>query len=275
MGAGRFKEGTMKILEIPRTRERPVMQPRGGGTRLRTVLLACGILASLLYAAMLVFVPMRWESYSSASQTVSELSAIGAPTRPLWVALAIVYTLLLAAFGWGVWQTAERRALLRVVGALLIASAVSGLFWPPMHLRGIEPTLTDTLHIVFAVVWNLLAVLTIVFAAAALGARFRLYSVATLATFLVFGILTGMEAPRVATNLPTPWIGVWERVIIGAFYLWLMVLAVALLRRGGRRGPRRAPLAMAAPAAGGVKGQRSAAEGLAPLPFAGEGKLSR
>jgi hypothetical protein len=116
------------------------------------------------------------------------------------------------------------------VGALLIASAVIGLFWPPMHLRGTEPTLTDTLHIVFAVVWNLLAVLTIVFAAAALGAPFRLYSVVTLATFVVFGILTGMEAPRIATDLPTPWIGVWERVIIEAFYLWLTVLAVVVVQ---------------------------------------------
>jgi hypothetical protein len=229
-GAGHFKEDIMKTLGIPRIREQPVVQPVQGGTRLRTVLLACGILASLHYAAMLVFVPRHWKGYSSASQTVSELSAIGAPTRSLWVALAVVYTLLLVAFGWGVWRSAERSRALRVVGALLIASAVIGLFWPPMHLRGTEPTLTDTLHIVFAVIWNLLAVLTIVFAAAALGARFRLYSAVILATFVVFGILTGMEAPRIATNLPTPWIGVWERIIIGAFYLWLSALAVVLLR---------------------------------------------
>jgi len=51
---------------------------------------------------MLVFVAMRWEGYSSASQTVSELSAIGAPTRSLWVPLGAVYTLLVTAFGWGV-----------------------------------------------------------------------------------------------------------------------------------------------------------------------------
>ena len=43
--------------------------------------LICGIASSLLYVAMNVFVPMQWEGYSSASQTVSELSAIGAPTR--------------------------------------------------------------------------------------------------------------------------------------------------------------------------------------------------
>jgi hypothetical protein len=51
------------------------------------VLLACGILSSLLYAAMNVFVPMLWDGYTMASQTVSELSAIGAPTRTLWVRL--------------------------------------------------------------------------------------------------------------------------------------------------------------------------------------------
>jgi hypothetical protein len=49
----------------------------------RKALLVCGILSSLLYVVMNVFVPMQWQGYSSASQTVSELSAIGAPTRPL------------------------------------------------------------------------------------------------------------------------------------------------------------------------------------------------
>jgi hypothetical protein len=34
----------------------------------------CGILSSLLYVAMNVFVAMQWEGYSSASQAVSELS---------------------------------------------------------------------------------------------------------------------------------------------------------------------------------------------------------
>ncbi len=32
-------------------------------------------------------------------------------------------------------------------------------------------------------------------------------------------------------NLPTPTIGLWERVAIGASMLWLAVLSVALLAR--------------------------------------------
>jgi hypothetical protein len=58
----------------------------------RKILLVCGVLSSVLYVAMNVFVAMQWAGYSSASQTVSELSAIGAPTRPLWVPLGLVYT---------------------------------------------------------------------------------------------------------------------------------------------------------------------------------------
>ena len=79
----------------------------------RKALLVCGIVSSLLYLAMNVFVAMQWEGYSSASQTISELSAIGAPTRPLWVSLGIVYTLLVTAFGWGVWGATRRNRPLR------------------------------------------------------------------------------------------------------------------------------------------------------------------
>ena len=78
---------------------------------------------------------MQWEGYSSASQTVSELSAIGAPTRPLWVLLGVAYTLLVTAFGWGVWASARQNRSLRVVGGLMVAYGVIGLAWPPMHLR--------------------------------------------------------------------------------------------------------------------------------------------
>lgn len=220
----------MNTIEVPRVRSRATGHPAPGGTGLPAVLLVCGILSALLYAAMVALVAMRWEGYSSASQTVSELSAIGAPTRPLWVALAAVYTLLVTAFGCGVWLAAGRNRRLRVAGGLQIAVGLIGPFWPPMHLRGAEPTLTDAMHIVFAVAWLVLTLLTVGFGGAALGGRFRIYSMATLAVFVVFGVLTGVQGPRIAAGLPTPWIGVWERIDIGAFLLWVVVLAVALLR---------------------------------------------
>lgn len=199
---------------------------------MRKVLLVCGILSSLLYVAMNVFVSMQWEDYSSASQTVSELSAIDAPTRPLWVSLGIAYTLLVTAFGWGVRDSAPRKRALRVVGSLMVTYGIIGLVWPlaPMHLRGAALTLTDTLHVVLAVVTVLLMLLAIAFGAAAFKNRFRLYSIATLTILFAFGALTFQDGPRIAANLPTPWVGVWERINIGVFLLWVVVLAVALLR---------------------------------------------
>jgi hypothetical protein len=47
---------------------------------------------------------------------------------------------------------------------------------------------------------------------------------------LAFGGLTFLEAPRLQANLPTPWIGLWERINITVFLLWVVVLAVRLLR---------------------------------------------
>ena len=202
-----------------------------GRTPLQTILLACGTAASLLYVFMLVVVPTKWEGYSSASQTISELSAIGAPTRQLWVWLGMVYTLLVAAFGLGIWSSARGNRPLRAVGALQVITGVIGLFWPPMHLRGTETALTDTLHIVWMAASGLLTLIAMGLAAAALGKRFRIYSVASIVVLLATGALTSVDAPNVAANLPTPWIGVWERVSAGAWMLWLAVLAVALIRR--------------------------------------------
>jgi hypothetical protein len=214
------------------------MEADSPGSRPPRLLLACGVVSSLLYTAMLVLIPFQWESYSSTAQTVSELSAIGAPTRTLWVPLGLLWTFLYALFGWGVRKAAGGSRSLRIAGALIIAHGIFGIFWPPMHLRGTEPTLTDTLHIVWSIVTVLLMALAIGFTAAALGKRFRLYSIATLLVFAVFGTLTGLDGPHIAANLPTPRIGVWERVNIGVWLLWIVVLAVALWRQSRRQGER-------------------------------------
>lgn len=201
----------------------------------RTALVACGLVSSLLYGAMNVFIPMWWDGYSSFSQTISELSAIDAPTRPVWFPLGIVYTLLVAAFGLGVWTSAHRNRPLRVLGGLLVAYGLIGLGWLPMHQRAVlaagGATLTDTMHIVWSVITVVLMLFEIGFGAAALGKRFRLYSILTVVALVVFGTLTFWDAPGVAANLPTPWLGVWERINVLGFMLWVAVLSVSLLRR--------------------------------------------
>ena len=198
---------------------------------MRRFLLVCGILSTLLYAGMNLFIPLRWDGYSAASQVISELSAIDAPTRALWVPLGIVYTLLIAAFGWGVKMSANGNRKLRIAGLLLAFSGVFGLFWPPMHLRGAPFSLTDALHIAWSVVTLLIMLAVMALSAGAFGKPFRRYTVATLLVWLIFGTLTFLDAPRVAANLSTSRIGVWERINLAAYMLWIIVFATMLMRR--------------------------------------------
>ena len=173
-----------------------------------------------------------------ASYIPSELSAFGAPTRILWVLLVLLYPLLFAAFGWGVLQMTEKQMLpalgnryLRLMGYLIIGYCVFNLYWPPMHMRGSETSLSDTLHLVWASITVLSMMVMMGLGAAALGKMFRIYTVTSIVLHLFFGILTFIESPNIPTNGPTPTIGIWERINIGIYMLWGIVLAIVLLKK--------------------------------------------
>jgi Protein of unknown function (DUF998) len=204
---------------------------------LQKALLLSGLASSLVYAAVNVAAPMTWDEYSIASQTVSELSAIGAPTRALWIGLIVPYIVLFAAFGWGVLKSAGSNQWLRIAGWLILVYSAFNLYWPPMHRREVLAagggTLTDVLHLVWAGVTVFLFVLIMGFAAIVLGRLFLVYTVASVVALIVCGLMTSLDAPNVGANLPTPWIGVWERVNIGVFLLWVAVLSISLARLEG------------------------------------------
>ena len=205
----------------------------------RNALLACGLASSLLYALMIWGI--RYEGYSPISQVPSELTAIGAPTQALWARLGWIYTVLITAFGIGVCKSASGNRAVRIVGGLILAYASLGLLWPfaPMHQREVLAagggTPGDTLHQVLAAVTVFLMFLAIGFGATAFGKRFRLYSIVTIVVLLGFGGLTFLEAPRLQMNLPTPWIGLWERINISVFLLWVVMLGAVLWRAGTRQ----------------------------------------
>ena len=137
------------------------------------------------------------------------------------------------AFGLGVLRSARGERALRVVGGLLVGKEVLGFvgtLFAPMTLRGVEGTLTDTMHGILTMVGVLFYLLAMGFGATAFGKRFRLYSIGTILVLFVFGTLTGMDTPRMAANLSTPWMGVYECVNIYATMLWIALLATALLR---------------------------------------------
>jgi hypothetical protein len=200
----------------------------------RKILLVCGIIAMLWYVLINIIVPIYYPGYDAASYTVSELSAIGAPTRKIWVILCIFYSVLLIAFGYGTWLSAGGNRKLTIVGIILIVDGITGLFWPPMHQRQViasgGSTLTDTLHLLWAFIHLALILLMIGYGAAAFGRRFRIFSLSTVILFVVFGVLTTVSSRGIEADLPTPYVGIWERINIVAYMVWIVVFIIMLLR---------------------------------------------
>jgi hypothetical membrane protein len=199
----------------------------------RKILLICGTLSSILYVGTDILSAMQYEGYSYTSQAVSELSAIGAPTRPLIVSLMSIYGVLILAFALGIWGIDRRKRALRITAVLLVVYVVAGqvtsLFFP-MHLRGDKKTISDTMHKILTGVTVLFILLSIGFGANANGKWFRFYSIVTILVLILFGVWAGLDAPRIDAKLPTPWLGIKERINIYGYMLWVAVLAIILLQ---------------------------------------------
>ena len=114
---------TERTMSAHRETHRPILgRITPSGSMVRKVLLALGIVGPLFYVATDILLATRWKGYSYTDQTVSELFAIGAPTRPLAVLLMLTYGVLAIAFGLGVWASAGEKRALRVVAVGLIGA---------------------------------------------------------------------------------------------------------------------------------------------------------
>lgn len=202
----------------------------------QTALLASGFLSALLYIGTDLVAASRYPGYRLVDQAVSELSAIGAPTRGLWAAMTPFFGVLFLAFAIGVIRASGRNRALRITGILLLTLAASGVLWSffPMHQRGAEMTWTDVGHIVLSVWSSVIILLFVGFGAVSLGRRFRAYSLATMIAIFVATVVTFSWAPRIAAGTPSPWLGAVERIIIYGYLIWVAALSVSLLRSSRR-----------------------------------------
>lgn len=218
-------------------------------TRRTQVLLACGVLYTVLYAVVNdVLAAGRYDGYDPMSQAVSELSAIGSPARAFLTATFPIWPVLQIAFGIGVRRAAGGRRALRVTAGLLVAHGIVGLVWLvfPMTSRadmapGAPTAVNDIGHLVLTAATIVFVLSQFAFSAAAFGWRFRVYAVVSAVTVLVFGALTGVEAAKLASGRPTPWMGLFERISIAPWLLWMTVLAVMLLTAGYAGPPTASP----------------------------------
>ena len=227
----------MTATTIPHDRAGTVAPPLPGARTLQYALLVAGALSSLLYITADLVAVLRYPGYSILDQTISELSAIGAPTGELWSTFGTAYGILFIAFTVAVFRESPNNAPLRLAAIVLLTFVLSGLLWTlfPMHQRGAPRNWQDAGHLILGGVSALLFICLTGFGAMALGKRFRAYSFATMIVVILTAVPVFMWAERVAANQPTPWLGLVERIMMYAYLLWIAVMSSALTRRRYRQ----------------------------------------
>ena len=148
------------------------------------------------------------------------------------VTIILIHGLLVLAFGVGVLRASSRRSL-SWVGGLLNAIGVVGFpthtVWA-MSSRDMESGFNDTMHIILSAVFSVLVVAAMALSAVAYPGWFRLYAFATIAVVVGFGMAASFAIRGIEQN-DTPWAGGFERINAYAYFAWLMVLAVTVMRR--------------------------------------------
>lgn len=204
-----------------------------GKAALNKVLLSCGIYSAVFYIITDLLASWWYNGYSIIDQNYSELLATGAPTRPVMLLGSVVYNLLVAAFAIGIWSSANQKRTSKITGALMIGYAILSMVTPAffqMDMRGAQITPLGSLHPIMTAVMSLFILLSMGFGAFLLSKRFRLYSFITIILLLVFGFITGLQAPQLTLGQPTPLMGFTERINIYSTMIWFAVLSISLLR---------------------------------------------
>jgi uncharacterized protein DUF998 len=195
------------------------------------LLLLCGIAAAGVYVGTDIIAAMMYPDFSYRDQAVSELFAIGAPTSNFVVVFFSVSSALLLLFSVGIAVKFERYRSLRLLSIMFAGSALDALLlWNffPMHMRGAERGLTDTMHLVLAT--NPFVLATLIISIFAFRGSFRWVSAAALAVIVVLAAFGFHYAPALDSGLPTPWLGMTERLGQYLYQSWQVGLSVLLLR---------------------------------------------
>ncbi|MGN7198559.1 DUF998 domain-containing protein [Arthrobacter sp. SAFR-044] len=203
---------------------------------LRITLLAAGPLSSLLYVVFTDGIAAsQWAGYRRTEQMVSELFAVGSPGYQVVAPFTWFYTVLFTAFGVGVWTSVRGSRALRIGAGLLTAYGLWNIMGALFPLR-LGDDSSIPMHIVATNVQLALMVAAMCFVAAGFHGRMRAYSIVSLAMSALMGMVAFMAAPG-----PNLVLGIGERISIGAFLLWVAVLAAVLWKRPTEMGSEGAP----------------------------------
>jgi len=193
-----------------------------------------GIIAPIIFIITITVGGVITSGYSHLSQSVSELVISGAPNKLyLDIPFSINY-ILSCIFGFGLFVIFRSQASplnsstgligFIVLGIIAILSFLSSNFFT-MNLPGTPATTSGTIHLILVGLesfGSMVAILLVGLWFKKIGlSGYSVYSIITLIIVFITGIMT-----VVGTTQDSSYIGLFERLTIGAFILWSFVIAL-------------------------------------------------
>src|SRR6185503_8638135 len=194
-----------------------------------------GILAPLVYLAAVILGGVLTPGYSHVAGPVGALIMTSAPAAFVLIPLFAIYNALLITFAFAFRDAFSARggqATLVAPTALAVAAIIGMLMlFYPIDPLGLPATEAGRLHSWLAGIASLATMVAVLSTARSLRhdpvwRPLGLYSYASLAAIVITGIWAATTAGEMSSLM-----GLAERVAIAAFLQWMLVVALALLRR--------------------------------------------
>lgn len=192
-----------------------------------------GVFAPSLSLAADFLACARWRAYRPMAQSISELTAVGAPSRVLATVVGVARDAALAAFATGMLRSVADARAPRVMGRMVLANALidaSALCVLPRDYTQPSWSRRNTANTLVMAVGVACSIGAMV-AGVATGPRwFRAASAGIPLSYAAATLLVLARRSGPGTAAAT---GAQERTMAYSYQLWVAALGVALMRGGG------------------------------------------
>jgi hypothetical protein len=195
--------------------------------------------AAAVYVGATVLGGLLDPGYSHVAMHVSELTSSHASNRAFLAALYVGYNLALAGVGLALLRSVLRTRAMTVASASLVLTAAVGILlvtWFPQDSYGHPATTAGAVHIALAGVAALLGIVAMIAAGRAFRRDERWAPLARLSVWAAIVMVGTGAVGAAATAVSSPLMGLLQRLSIGTFLLWLLMVARFGLQRPRSKG---------------------------------------
>lgn len=189
-----------------------------------------GITGVIVYFFATIYGGVLFTNYSHLTQHISELLGSHATTRTLLNPLYLLYNLLLITFAFGVYkQWDNRKTKLGAVSLVITGLASILMWWFPVDTRGYPLTRQGEIHIILAALESFSTLIATFFIG--FGLRKNEYLLSKISFITGFLILITGPLAGITTVMNSPFLGLFERITIGIFHLWILIFSISMARK--------------------------------------------